>query len=204
MKSKEVRQLLRVTQRTLTNYVNKGILHPTKINDHHYVYDEKEVYALINKEVNKRKCVTYARVSLQKQKNDLIRQNERLYDFCVSQGYQIDLQLQDIKSGMCFSERKNFNKLLTMVINHEVEKVIIENKDRLVRFGFDLLKEVFKQHGTEIVVMCDTENKTYEQELTDDLISTLHYYSTKSYSNRRKLHNAKKVLEMKDDIDTNQ
>ena len=95
---------------------------------------------------------------------------------------------------MNFTERKAFMKLLTMVINHEVKTVIVENKDRLVRFGFDLVKELFRQHGTEIIVVSDADNKTYEQELTEDLISIIHYYSMKSYSNRRKMNKIKKIL----------
>lgn len=197
MRNKEVRQLLRVTQRTLTTYVNKGVLHPTKINSHHYEYDDNEVYALINKEVSDRVNVTYARVSLPKQKGDLARQNERLYNFAINNGIQLSEQLQDVKSGLNFAERKSFVKLLKMVTMHKVSKVIVENKDRLVRFGFDLVKEVFRQHGTEIVVMSDVDDKSYEQELTDDLISIIHYYSMKSYSNRRKFNNAKKALEDK-------
>ena len=102
---------------------------------------------------------------------------------------------------MNFTERKAFMKLLTMVINHEVKTVIVENKDRLVRFGFDLVKELFKQHGTEIIVVSDADNKTYEQELTEDLISIIHYYSMKSYSNRRKMNKIKKILSEKETDD---
>jgi putative resolvase len=195
MKSSEVRRLLGVTERTLTNYNNRGILHPVKINEKHYEYDEKEVYSLVNKNIDSRKNVTYARVSLRKQKDDLLRQNERLYDFCNSKGIELAEQLEDIKSGMNFNERKSFIRLVTMVVNHEIDTVVIENKDRLVRFGFDLVEELFKQHGTKIIVMSDVENKSYERELTDDLISIIHYYSMKSYSNRRRLHNAQKALE---------
>jgi len=81
-------------------------LHPVKINPHHYEYDEKEVYNLINKDQSERINITYARVSLNKQKEDLKRQNERLYDFCIANGYMIGEQMQDIKSGMNFTERK--------------------------------------------------------------------------------------------------
>ena len=84
--------------------------------------------------------------------------------------------------------------LLNMVCENRIKTVIVENKDRLVRFGFNLLEEVFKLHRTEIVVISETPNKSYEQELTDDLISIIHYYSMKSYSNRRKFNNAEKVL----------
>lgn len=195
MKSSKVKQILNVTQQTLSNYVAKGILHPVKLSKTHYEYDEDEVYALLGKNKNyDRISVTYARVSLPKQKDDLERQTERLYSYAISNGYNISEQLSDIKSGMEFEKRKDFMKLLNMVCENRVKTVIVENKDRLVRFGFNLLKEVFKLHGTEIVVMSDIPNKSYEQELTDDLISIIHYYSMKSYSNRRKLNNAEKIL----------
>lgn len=76
------------------------------------------------------------------------------------------------------------------MVNEKVDTVFIENKDRLTRFGFDLLETLFKLHGANIIVLSNADNKTYEQELTDDLIAIIHYYSMKSYSNRRKLHNA--------------
>lgn len=196
MKAKEVKTKLGVTQRTLNNYIKKGLLKPIKINSHHYDYDENEVYSLLNKQ-KERYIVTYGRVSLPKQKDDLKRQNERLYNFTLNKGYILHEQISDVKSGMSFSERKGFMKLLTMVMDYKIEKIIIENKDRLVRFGFNLLKEVFNKCGTEIIVISETENKSYEKELTDDLISIIHYYSMKSYSNRRKLQNIKKILEEK-------
>ena len=195
MKSSKVKQLLNVTQQNLYTYVSKGILHPIKLSKTHYEYLEDEVFALLGKtNNNERLTVTYARVSLPKQKEDLERQNERLYAFAVANGYTVSSQLHDIKSGIEFEKRKSFNKLIDMVCQNKVKTVIVENKDRLVRFGFDLLKNMFKQHGTDIIVMSDEPNKSYEQELTDDLISIIHYYSMKSYSNRRKLNKVEKVL----------
>ena len=86
--------------------------------------------------------------------------------------------------------------------NYEVKNVIIEHKDRLVRFGFELIKMLFDKYGTKIIVISDDEpNKTYEQELTDDLLSIIHYYSMKSYSHRRKLNNAAKALKTDDNTE---
>ena len=87
-----------------------------KINDKHYEYLDNEIYDLVNGKQNHRKNVTYARVSLNKQKDDLERQNQRLYDFAISNGYQLSEQLKDIKSGMNFTERKSFMALLKMVV----------------------------------------------------------------------------------------
>ena len=83
-----------------------------------------------------------------------------------------------------------------MVIQNEVELLVIENKDRLTRFGYDLLEQLFKYFGTKILVLNNViENKTYEQELTEDLISIIHYFTMKNYSHRRKLNKLRKEIE---------
>jgi len=194
MKIKEVKKILGVTNRTVNNYINKGLIKYVVINKNHYDYNDQDVYNLINKKNPDRLIVTYARVSLNKQKNDLISQNERLYNYSINNGFKINKQYQDIKSGMNFNDRKEFNKLLNLIIDNKIDKIIIENKDRLCRFGFDLFENFCKQFNTEIIVTSDVENKTYEEELTQDLISIIHYFSMKSYSHRRKLNKIKEEL----------
>ena len=195
MKIKEVKKILGVTNRTVNNYIKQGIIGYIVINKNHYDYNDDDVYNLINKKKsNDRFIVTYARVSLNKQKNDLITQNERLYNYSISNGYKIHKQYQDIKSGMNFNDRKEFNQLLNEITDKKIDKIIIENKDRLCRFGFDLFQNFCKQFNTEIIVTSDFENKTYENELTEDLISIIHYFSMKSYSHIRKLNKIKEEL----------
>ena len=194
MKAAKVKEILNVTQQTLRNYIIQGKLHPLKLSRTNYDYDPEEVYALIGKNRPERMVVSYARVSLNKQKSDLERQQERLYDYALKNGYKLSEQISDIKSGMEFEKRKGFQRLLTLVTEHKVSTVIVENKDRLVRFGFDLVEKLFELEGAKIIVMSEVDNKSYEQELTDDLINLIHEYSMKSYSNRRRLHNAEKAL----------
>lgn len=201
MKAKEVLNILNIGHRTLGTYVKKGLLNPIKINTNHYEYDPEEVFAILGKK-KERYNITYSRVSLPKQKNDLKTQTKRLYDFATSKGYLIKEQIEDVKSGMSFEDRKGFVKLLKKVTNYEVKNVIIEHKDRLVRFGFELVKMLFEKYGTNIIIISDDEtNKTYEKELTDDLLSIIHYYSMKSYSYRRKLNNAAKALKTDDNTE---
>lgn len=80
--------------------------------------------------------------------------------------------------------------------------IVIENKDRLSRFGFDLFEKFCSYFGTKIIVANDISEKSYEEELTEDLISIIHYFSMKSYSHRRKLNKIKKGLENADAEDT--
>lgn len=194
MKASRAREVLNVTQQTLCNYVKQGKLHPLRKSKTYYEYDDDEVYALIGKNRPERVVVSYARVSLAKQKDDLMRQQERIYDYAVSNGYTLSEQISDIRSGMEFEKRKGFQKLLNMVVEHKVSAVIIENRDRLVRFGFELIERMFALEGVKIIVMSEVENRTYEQELTDDLISIIHFYSMKAYSNRRRLNAAMRAL----------
>lgn len=150
------------------------------------------------KEKHSTKIISYSRVSTQKQKDQLKNQTQRIYESCISKGIKLDEQFEDIGSGMS-SDRKNFNKICQMIFKGEVDTLIIENKDRLTRFGFDMLEQFFKYFGTSILVLNDSlENKSYEQELTEDLIAIIHYFSMKSYSHRRKLNKLRKELEKSD------
>jgi predicted site-specific integrase-resolvase len=196
MKAKEAKKLLGVTQQTLKNYVRYGKIRFIAINPFHYEYNDEDVYSLIgfSRKTNKIN-VTYSRVSLNKQKNDLESQTKRLYDYCSSKGFILSKQITDIKSGMNFNSRKGFEELLKDVVSGSIENIIIENKDRLCRFGFDLFQTFCKYHGAKIIVTSEVENKSYEQELTDDLVSIVHYFSMKSYSHRAKLNKIKKELQ---------
>ena len=178
-------------------YVKEGTIKVTKMKNGYYNYDDDSVYAFIGlkKKKHNSKIISYARVSNQNQKEQLKAQSNRIYESCISKGIVLDEQIEDIKSGMSF-DRKGFDKLCQEVIRGNVEMIVIENKDRLIRFGYSTVESIFKYFGTKIMVLNDTiENKTYEQELTEDLISIIHYFTMKSYSHRRKLNKLRKDLE---------
>lgn len=198
MKSKEVLKILGVTRTTLTKYVKEGTIKVTKMKNGYYNYDDDSVYAFIGlkKKKHNSKIISYARVSTQNQKEQLKAQSNRIYESCISKGIVLDEQIEDIKSGMSF-DRKGFDKLCQEVIRGNVEMIVIENKDRLMRFGYEMFEKFFRYFGTKILVLNDEiSNKSYEQELTDDLISIIHYFSMKSYSHRRKLNKLRKELEV--------
>src|ERR1039458_924395 len=111
MKAKEVKNILGITQNTINNYVKKGILRYTEVNPFHYIYNDDDVNRLAGriKDNPYRYNVTYSRVSLSKQKNDLISQKQRLYDFSISSGFIIEKEISDIKSGMNFKDRNGLN-----------------------------------------------------------------------------------------------
>lgn len=197
MKANKVLKLLHITRPTLSKYINDGTLTGTKLPNGYWDYDDDSVYAFLGLKKNKHntKVISYSRVSTQNQKQQLKDQTQRIYDSCIARGLVLDEQLEDIGSGMSF-ERKNFDKLCQDIIQGNVQTVVVENKDRLMRFGYEMFEKFFKYFGCSILVLNDKiENKTYEQELTEDLISIIHYFTMKSYSHRRALNKLRKEIE---------
>nr|3LHF_A Chain A, Serine Recombinase [Saccharolobus solfataricus P2]3LHF_B Chain B, Serine Recombinase [Saccharolobus solfataricus P2]3LHF_C Chain C, Serine Recombinase [Saccharolobus solfataricus P2]3LHF_D Chain D, Serine Recombinase [Saccharolobus solfataricus P2] len=136
----------------------------------------------------KRKVILYARVSSSTQKDDLVNQVKYLEE----QVKEYDQVITDIGSGLNM-KRKGFLKLLRMILNNEVSRVVVAYPDRLVRFGFEILEEVCKAHGCEIVVI-NQEDK--EEELVEDLVSILVSFSGKLYGMRsHKYEKVKKCVE---------
>ena len=199
MKAKDVLKILNITRPTLTKYVKENKIKVDSVINGHYVYNDESVYSLIGlkKEKQNRLNVIYARVS-NPPKKYLDEQLKRLINFCSEKGITVDKEYFDIKSGMNF-ERDQFKDLIQEIVKGNIELIVIENKDRLCRFGFDLFNEFCKYFKTKIIVVNELSEKNFEQELTEDLISIIHYFSMKSYSHRRKLNKIKKELENDND-----
>ena len=195
MKAKDVLKILNITRPTLTKYVKENKIKVDSVINGQYVYNDESVFSLIGlkKEKQNRLNVIYARVS-NPPKKYLDEQLKRLINFCSEKGITIDKEYFDIKSGMNF-ERDQFKDLIQEIVKGNIELIVIENKDRLCRFGFDLFNEFCKCFKTKLIVVNELSEKNIEQELTEDLISIIHYFSMKSYSHRRKLNKIKKELE---------
>ena len=107
---------------------------------------------------------------------------------------------KEIASGMN-ENRKELNSLLREIFAGNIDKVFISYRDRLTRFGFDYFKNIFSEFGVEIVVIDELEetNSDFQKELSNDLISIIHNFSMKLYSNKRKkLKEIEKLIESED------
>lgn len=185
MKAKEVLKILQVSRQTLTAYVKNGSLIVRKKANGYYDYDEDSVLkkAGITPE---RKIVVYARVSTQKQKADLQNQIDTITKYANNNGYSVSKVYSDIASGISY-DRGQFIELLNDVIARKIKTVFVENKDRLTRVSFNMWKDLFKQFGCDLVAINDVVNpKTEEAEIFSDIISLLHCFAMKMYSQHRK------------------
>ena len=191
MKYVTARQFMKkyaISKQTLRNWRTSNSVDFKRVGKSSYLYHPE-----INASSEPRIHVAYARVSNTKQESDLIGQQQLVQEFVIKQGYAVRT-LTDIASGMN-ENRKGFNELLDLVMSGIVDTVYITYRDRLTRFGFEYFKRLFEKYDTKIVVINDTDITPFEVELTQDLISIIHHFSMKMYSNRRKvLKSAKKCL----------
>ena len=194
--AKEAKNILKINATTLKSWKDKGILSYKKLSDKKILYDIDSV--LKDSDINDNRLnVIYARVSNTKQHNDLLNQIELVKSYCITNGIKISKVYQDIASGMN-ENRKDFNILINDVISGKIKNIYISFKDRLTRFGFDYFKNLFQKYNVNIIILDELEesNKTFQDELTEDLISIIHHFSIKLDSNRRKkLKEIEKILE---------
>jgi predicted site-specific integrase-resolvase len=81
-------------------------------------------------------------------------------------------------------KRKDFLKLIEMILEKKVSKVYITHKDRLVRFGFNILERICKHMGVDVIVINEENKKSLEQELVDDMLSIITSFSGRLYGKR--------------------
>jgi putative resolvase len=185
MKASEVLKLLKVTRQSLSSYVKQGLIKTNILGNGRYDYDEKSVYNFLNKNID-RKNVLYARVSTNKQKNDLKHQIEILKQYAFSNGIKVNEIKSDIASGISFSKRKEFFELLDDIINYKIDNVIITYKDRLSRIAFEFFSILFSKFGTNIIVISEIGNEKLDsEEIFEEIVHLIHSFSMKLYSKRK-------------------
>lgn len=183
MKAGKVLKILGISRITLMTYIKLNKLKVIKLHNGRYNYDDNSVWKLAGKK--KRKNFIYARVSTNKQKNDLQTQIKYIQKYCIKQNICIDKIYSEIASGIHF-ERPQFSDLLDEIFSGSVDNIIISHKDRLTRMSFMTLKAMFEKFNTNIIIVSSKCHKSNDSDIFEELISMMHYFSTKMYSNRRK------------------
>jgi len=95
-------------------------------------------------------------VSSNKQKDELVRQVENVKTHMIAKEYSFEV-ITDIGSGINYN-KKGLNQLIDMITNSEVEKIVILYKDRLLRFGFEIIKNLCNKYGITIEIIDNTKN----------------------------------------------
>ena len=197
----EFAKLIGKTTQTLRNWDKGNVLKPHHVAESGYRYYSQEqlnhFLGLKGEAPLDRKIIGYCRVSSNKQKDDLERQVENMQTYLLAQGKPFEI-VTDIGSGINY-KKKGLLQLIDLITQNKVEKVVVLYKDRLLRFGFELVEYVANLYNCKIEIV-DTTEKTEEQELVEDMIQIITVFSAKLQGKRA--NKAKKMIKelVEDDI----
>ena len=187
----EFSKIMGVTPQTLRNWDRSGKLKPhhTSSNGYRYYSQEQLTKFTGSSPSLKRTVIGYCRVSSHKQKDDLERQVENMREYLIAKGESFDI-ITDIGSGINYN-KKGLQKLISLITQGKVSKVVVLYKDRLLRFGFELVEFVASLYNCEIEII-DNSQKTEQQELVEDLVQIITVFSCKLQGKRA--NKAKKMI----------
>ena len=191
--AKTVTQILGVTAQTLRNWDKEGKLKPSYVKSNGYRYYSEESILSYTQERKTKKnlnVVGYARVSSEKQTDDLERQVNNLKEYLSNKYDNFDI-ITDIGSGINYN-KPGLLKLIEKINRKEVDLIVVLYKDRLLRFGFELVEHFANLNNVKIEVL-DKLDKTQDEELVEDLVQIITLFSCKIQGKRKS--KTKQILE---------
>ena len=193
-------QQLGVSISTLRRWDETGVLVAERTPKGHRRYDISKInpnllHGMGDKD---RKTIAYARVSSHDQKEDLHRQIQVLEMYCAKQGWTYEI-INDLGSGMNY-HKKGLKQLLDGILENQIGRLVLTHKDRLLRFGAELIFALCEARNVEIVIINQGENPSFEEELAQDVLEIITVFSARLYGSRSKkneklLEAVKEVLE---------
>ena len=183
--TKKVTEILGVTAQTLRNWDREGKLKPSYVKSNGYRYYSEESILSYTQERKTKKnlnVVGYARVSSKKQSDDLERQINNLNTYISSKYDSFDI-ITDIGSGINYN-KPGLKKLIEKINKKEVDLIIVLYKDRLLRFGFELVEYFAELNNVKIEVL-DKIDKNQDEELVEDLVQIITVFSCKIQGKRK-------------------
>jgi predicted site-specific integrase-resolvase len=149
------------------------------------------VEELLGTEGGELSTICYARVSSQDQKEDLARQQMMLESYCSSKGWKSET-IKDLGSGMNY-KKKGLCRLMEAILRKKIKRLVITHKDRLLRFGSELVFSLCELQEIEIVIIHKGEQPSFEEELEKDVLEIITVFSARLYGSRS--HRNKKLIE---------
>ena len=187
----EAARLLGVSIPTLRRWEESGKLVPERTAGKHRRYDITKFKPELAIADTARMTIAYARVSSHDQREDLERQKRVLELYCAQHGWNFTL-LSDLGSGMNY-HKKGLRRLLDAILSGNVGRLVITHKDRLLRFGAELVFAICETKNVEIVILNQGEECSFEEDLAKDVLEIITVFSARLYGSRS--HKNKKLLE---------
>jgi len=195
----EAASILGVSATTLRRWEKEGKLLSDRTQSGHRRYSLSKIKPeFLHAQNSNRKTVAYARVSSHDQKADLERQKQVLELYCTRQGWTFEV-ISDLGSGMNY-HKKGLKYLLNGILIGEIGRLVITHKDRLLRFGAELIFALCEAKKVEIVLLNQGEDTSFEEDLAKDVLEiitvfSVRLYGSRSRKNQKLLDGVKRVVE---------
>ena len=179
----EAARVLGVSVQTLRRWEKDESLLPERISEgktRYYSLDK--LLGFSKKETDL--TIGYARVSSHDQKKDLKTQADALSAYCVKHGWSYEI-IEDLGSGMNY-KKKGLHKLLNLILQRKIKRLVLTHKDRLLRFGSELIFTLCEIHGIEIILINQGADLSFEEELAQDVLEIITVFSARLYGSRSK------------------
>ena len=186
----EASKILGVNPQTLRRWEEGGVIEPAKRTPKGTrLYSLQELLGVNDLAYP---TIAYARVSSSDQKEDLERQQVSVLEaFCNKNGWQTEI-IRDLGSGMNYN-KKGLGHLLELIVRGQMSRLVITHKDRLLRFGAEIVFRICELKGIEVVIINKGEQPSFEEELTRDVMEIMTVFCAKLYG--RRSHKSKKMAE---------
>src|SRR5262245_57925520 len=179
----EAAEALGVSVTTLRRWEASGKLVADHTAGGHRRYDLVRLKPeLFRAEADTRRTIAYARVSSHDQQDALERQKQVLELYCARQGWPFEV-IADLGSGMNY-HKKGLKRLLAGILAGEVGRLVIAHKDRLLRFGAELVFAICEAKAVEVVILNQGEDTTFEEDLAKDVLEIITVFSARLYGSR--------------------
>ena len=185
---------LHVCKNTLNRWEADGLIVPIRTPGGHRRYCLSDLELLVGhsrRKKPKRRTIGYCRVSSAGQKDDLERQIAVVSRYCEAHGYAYKI-VTDVGSGLNYG-KQGIQKVVREICDGSVDRVVVNYKDRLMRFGYEMLEQVCESNGTEIEIINATDDVSAEDELVQDVLSIITVFSARLYGKRS--HKNKRIVE---------
>ena len=143
----EASEYLHVAPVTLRRWEQAGVITPLRTHGGHRRYRQEDLDTVSRGTILKKSkglTIGYCRVSTSGQKADLIRQSQVVTNYCEINGYRFKI-ITDIGSGLNY-RRKGLSEMISMICYGDVERVVVNYKDRLMRFGYEMFEQLCNEH----------------------------------------------------------
>lgn len=188
---------LGVSRDTLRRWEAAGKIAVERTPAGHRRYDLAQLRGLVpHRTPTERITLAYARVSMQNQKKDLKNQVNLLEDYCLDHGWEFEV-IEDLGSGVNY-RKSGLRKLIQRICDGDVGRLVMTDRDRLLRFGIDLVFAMCENFRTEVVIMNVSSLEDFEDDIAEDILEIITVFSARLYGT----HNEKnqKIIERLMDI----